>query len=69
MDPQTGLRYLDVFAARPTCWRGCPSVSVPTLIVQGRHDTVIPRKTAHLLHGAIPDARYEEIADAGDFPT
>jgi pimeloyl-ACP methyl ester carboxylesterase len=68
MDPQTGLRYLDVFAARPDLLARLPEVSVPTLIVQGRHDTVIPQKTAHLLHGAIPDARYEEIADAGHFP-
>jgi pimeloyl-ACP methyl ester carboxylesterase len=29
---------------------------------------VIPLKTAHLLHGAVPDCRYVELADAGHFP-
>jgi pimeloyl-ACP methyl ester carboxylesterase len=68
MDPRIGLRYLDVFAGRPDLLGSLPEIAVPTLIVQGAHDTVIPRKTAHLLHGAIPDARYAEIADAGHFP-
>ncbi|XVV00821.1 alpha/beta fold hydrolase [Actinosynnema sp. CA-248983] len=68
MDPHIGLRYLDVFAARPDLLDRLADVAVPTLVVQGRHDTVIPAKTAHLLHGAIPDARYTEIADAGHFP-
>jgi tryptophanase/pimeloyl-ACP methyl ester carboxylesterase len=69
MDPQLGLRYLDVFAAEPTLLARLPEIAVPTLIVQGRHDTVIPRKTAHLLHGAIPDASYVELSGAGHFPT
>ncbi|MEO3808343.1 SDR family NAD(P)-dependent oxidoreductase [Sphaerisporangium sp. B11E5] len=68
MDPQIGLRYLDVFADRPDLLGSLPDVSVPTLIVQGAHDTVIPGKTAHLLHGAIPDATYAEIPEAGHFP-
>lgn len=69
MDPQTGLRYLDVFAQEPNLLAVLPEISVPTLIVQGAHDSVIPLKTAHLLHGAIPDARYAQIEDAGHFPT
>ncbi|RCG27120.1 alpha/beta fold hydrolase [Sphaerisporangium album] len=68
MDPQIGLRYLDVFADRPDLLARLPEIAAPTLIVQGAHDTVIPGKTAHLLHGAIPDAEYAEIADAGHFP-
>ncbi|MEU6153492.1 SDR family NAD(P)-dependent oxidoreductase [Actinosynnema sp. NPDC047251] len=68
MSPQIGLRYLDVFAARPDLLSRLDEVSVPTLVMQGRHDTVIPLKTAHLLHGAIPGARYAEISDAGHFP-
>ncbi|NUT44685.1 MAG: aminotransferase class I/II-fold pyridoxal phosphate-dependent enzyme, partial [Thermoactinospora sp.] len=68
MDPQIGLRYLDVFAERPDFLARLPEIEVPTLIVQGRHDTVIPQKTAHLLHGAIPGAEYAEVADAGHFP-
>ncbi|HEU5110276.1 MAG TPA: alpha/beta fold hydrolase, partial [Micromonosporaceae bacterium] len=69
MDAHTGLRYLDVFAARPDLAARLSSVAVPTLVVHGRHDTVVPRKAAHLLHGTIPDVRYEELPDAGHFPT
>ena len=68
MDPRTGLRYLDVFAARPSLLDRLPEIAVPTLIVHGRHDTVIPLKTAHLLHGLIPGAQYVEVPDAGHFP-
>ncbi|WP_452094298.1 SDR family NAD(P)-dependent oxidoreductase [Dactylosporangium matsuzakiense] len=68
MDPEIGLRFLDVFAAQPTLFGRLPDIEVPTLIVQGRHDTVIPAKAAHLLHGAIPIAQYVELAGAGHFP-
>ena len=68
MDPQLGLRYLDVFATQADLLGGLPGLTVPALIVQGRHDTVIPQKTAHLLHGTIPVARYEELPTAGHFP-
>ncbi|WP_198520502.1 SDR family NAD(P)-dependent oxidoreductase [Kitasatospora sp. CB02891] len=69
MDPLTGLRYLDVFAAEPDLLGRLGDLAVPTQILQGRHDTVIPLKTAHLLHGLIPDSRYHELADAGHFPS
>ncbi|MFG1935976.1 SDR family NAD(P)-dependent oxidoreductase [Micromonospora tulbaghiae] len=68
MDPQTGLRYLDVFAARPDLRDRLGELDLPALVVQGRHDTVIPSETARLLHQGIRGARYEEIADAGHFP-
>jgi pimeloyl-ACP methyl ester carboxylesterase len=29
----------------------------------------VPIKTAHLMHGMIPDARYHELPDAGHFPS
>ncbi|MGW2157707.1 SDR family NAD(P)-dependent oxidoreductase [Nonomuraea sp. NPDC001699] len=68
MAPQVGLRYLDVFAERPDLGDRLAEIRARTLIVQGRYDTVIPAKTAHLLHAMIPDSRYEEIPDAGHFP-
>ncbi|PJN27395.1 beta-ketoacyl synthase [Streptomyces sp. CB02613] len=68
MSPQTGLSYLDVFDAQPTLFARLPEITVPTLVLWGRHDTVIPVKAAHLLHGAIPDSRFAELADAGHFP-
>ena len=61
-------RYLDVFAQEPNLYERLPEIAVPTLVVQGRHDSVIPLKTAHLLHGTIPDSRYVEIDGAGHFP-
>jgi len=68
MDPRLGLSYLDVFAAQPTLLPRLPEIAVPTLVVHGALDTVIPLKTAHLLHGAIPDVTYTELAGAGHFP-
>jgi 3-oxoacyl-(acyl-carrier-protein) synthase/pimeloyl-ACP methyl ester carboxylesterase/NAD(P)-dependent dehydrogenase (short-subunit alcohol dehydrogenase family)/acyl carrier protein len=68
MDPRTGLRYLDVFAAHPDLLGRLGEIAVPALVVHGRLDSVIPLKTAHLLHGAIPRARYEELGQAGHFP-
>ena len=67
MDPHIGLSYLDVFASRPTLLGRLPEISVPTLVIQGRHDTVIPVRTGHLLHGTIPDSAYAEL-EAGHFP-
>jgi pimeloyl-ACP methyl ester carboxylesterase len=67
MNPQTGLRYLDLFAGQPDLLSRLARIAVPALIVQGRHDSVIPLKTAHVLHGAIPDSRYVEIPDAAHF--
>ncbi|MGC4806662.1 SDR family NAD(P)-dependent oxidoreductase [Micromonospora sp. DT233] len=69
MDAQIGLRYLDEFAANPDLLGRLPELRVPTLLVHGRLDSVVPLKTAHLLHGTIPDARYEELPDAGHFPS
>ncbi|HEU5333226.1 MAG TPA: SDR family NAD(P)-dependent oxidoreductase [Actinocrinis sp.] len=68
MDPRTGLRYLDVFAARPNLLARLSEIAAPTLIIQGLCDTVVPVKAAHVLYGAVPDARYAELADAGHFP-
>ncbi|WP_345942588.1 alpha/beta fold hydrolase [Streptomyces sp. SID486] len=68
MDPKLGLSYLDVFSAQPTLFARLPEISVPTLILWGRHDTVIPVKATHLLHGAIPTSRLVQLDDAGHFP-
>ncbi|MGW0013577.1 alpha/beta fold hydrolase [Streptomyces tendae] len=68
MDPQTGLRYLDVFATEPDMLSRLPLIAVPTLVVQGRYDSVIPQKTAHLLRDGIAGCRYAEIDGAGHFP-
>ncbi len=41
---------------------------VPTMIVWGAQDTIIPVSHAHEAHAAMPDSRLEIIADAGHFP-
>lgn len=38
---------------------------IPAVIVQGRYDAVCPPATAHDLHCAWPEARYEIVDDAG----
>jgi len=67
MDPLLGLRYLDVFATQPTLLDRLPDIAVPTLLVQGLCDTVIPLKTAHLMHATIPLAEYVDLPAAGHF--
>jgi pimeloyl-ACP methyl ester carboxylesterase len=68
MDPQIGLRYLDEFEEVPDLLSRLPALSVPTLIVQGRRDSVIRDETRRTLREAIPRARYVELEDAGHFP-
>ncbi len=67
MDPHTGLRYLDLFTREPDLAGRLGEISVPALVVQGRHDSVVGVKTGHFLHGAIPDSRYVELAESGHF--
>lgn len=67
MDPLTGLRYLDLFVKEPELAPRLGEIRVPTLILQGRHDSVVGVKTGHFLHGAIPDSRYVELAESGHF--
>ncbi len=41
---------------------------LPTLLVWGRHDAVIPLDHGHLAHAAIPGSELEIFDDAGHFP-
>ena len=41
---------------------------LPTLIIWGAQDTIIPVSHAYAAHEAIPDSRLEIIEDAGHFP-
>jgi pimeloyl-ACP methyl ester carboxylesterase len=45
-----------------------PAVQVPTLIVWGEHDTVVPMADAHLLHAGITDSRLVVIPEAAHNP-
>ena len=43
------------------------AIRVPTLLVWGRHDPVLPRRRAAAARGALPQARYVEM-DTGHVP-
>jgi tryptophanase/pimeloyl-ACP methyl ester carboxylesterase len=67
MDPHTGLRYLDLFSKEPDLSTRLAEIKVPTLVLQGRYDSVVGAKTGHFLHGVIPNARYVELPGSGHF--
>ena len=46
-----------------------PTISVPTLVIVGRHDEWSPLAQHELLAAAIPGARLEVVEDAGHFVT
>ena len=41
---------------------------MPTMVVWGRHDTIVPVSHAHVLHAALPHSRLEIFEDSGHFP-
>jgi pimeloyl-ACP methyl ester carboxylesterase len=44
------------------------TAEMPTLLVWGEHDAVIPVTHAHIAHDAMPGSRLELYAEAGHFP-
>ena len=46
-----------------------PTITVPTLVIVGRHDEWSPPAQHEVLARAIPDARLEIVEDAGHFVT
>ena len=41
---------------------------MPTMVVWGRHDTIVPVSHADVLHAALPHSRLEIFEDSGHFP-
>jgi putative sulfotransferase len=69
MESRTGALYVTaLMKTRPGLFARLPEITAPSLILRGRHDTMVPAKDAHLLHGAIPSADYAELPQAGHFP-
>jgi pimeloyl-ACP methyl ester carboxylesterase len=64
---QTVLGQLTAVGGHDTYAR-LPQVAVPTLVMHGERDPVIPVANARLLAGAIPGARLEVLAGAGHVP-
>ncbi len=53
--------------ARTNMLHMLPQVTVPTMVVAGRHDTVRPPAGTEELAKKIPGARFEVIEEAGHF--
>jgi pimeloyl-ACP methyl ester carboxylesterase/acyl carrier protein len=68
MEPAAGVLYLDGLKYLPSMYSRLPQIAAPTLIVRGELDTMVPAEDPQLLLKAIPDARFEELANAGHFP-
>jgi pimeloyl-ACP methyl ester carboxylesterase len=48
--------------------KGYPSIAVPTLVIWGRHDAVVPLVNGERLAREIPNARLVVVDDAGHIP-
>ncbi|TVT86074.1 SDR family NAD(P)-dependent oxidoreductase [Pseudomonas sp. H3(2019)] len=69
MDPRMGLKYLDEFTHLPDLRAMLADIAVPSLILQGRHDSVISAQTTLTLRDSIPGAVLEMIETGGHFVT
>jgi putative sulfotransferase len=67
MDTRIGLKYLDSLTARPGSLSRLADVTIPTLIVRGQYDTLVPERDVERLTGAIPGSRSVELPGAGHF--
>jgi pimeloyl-ACP methyl ester carboxylesterase len=50
---------------RPDSTPLLPEISVPTLIIHGAEDQILPRSEAEVMYKAIPDAQMKILANAG----
>ena len=52
------------------CWGRLPRIAVPTLVVHGRHDRMVPVENGRILAERIPGARLEILDESGHlYPT
>ena len=63
------LGDLAAMTARPDSTPTLPTIQVPTLVVHGAQDILIPLAEAQAMQQAIPNARLEVIAQAGHLPS
>lgn len=67
-DWDRGLWELVKASREPDLAERLDEVAVPTLVVTGRQDTIVPPEQTVRLAGALPDARLLEIDDCGHLP-
>lgn len=62
------ISSLQGMKTRPDSNPHLPKIKVPTLIIHGEDDQIIPLSEADSMHAAIPDSQLEIIPDAGHLP-
>lgn len=61
---QQGLRWLREVDLRAVA----ASIRIPTLLIHGEHDSLMPLAAVHWLHTTLPDSRLDVFADAAHAP-
>lgn len=62
------VRTLEAMRERPDLTAFVPSIRVPTLVVAGGKDVLMPRVDQERMAAAIPGARFEVLAASGHLP-
>lgn len=68
LGPTQFRRHLRVLQRRPDQQKTLRKVHVPTMIIAGESDTLVPRRRAEFLAAMMPQGCLEMIADAGHLP-
>lgn len=66
--PQGIIAALHAMAARPDSTPDLSNIHVPTLIISGAQDALMPANEAELMHSRIKDAQHIVIEGAGHLP-
>jgi pimeloyl-ACP methyl ester carboxylesterase len=59
------IAALYAMASRPDSTSDLPNISVPTLVINGAQDAIIPTSEADLLHAQLPGSVQATVEDAG----
>lgn len=68
LGPDQFQRHLRVLQRRPDQQKTLRKVHVPTMIIAGESDTLVPRRRAEFLAAMMPQGCLEVIAEAGHLP-
>jgi 3-oxoadipate enol-lactonase len=64
-DPRGLTSAIRGMAQRPDRLPALPSIAVPTLVISGTHDVLIPSTEGQAMHRLIPGSRFVDIPGAG----
>ena len=67
-DPQGAIGSLRAMKTRPDSTKTLASISVPTLVIHGEDDQLIPTEAAQSMAKLIPNAELHILPDAGHLP-